>query len=192
MYQVKISNEEINQLDLIQFEGETAVISKPEKVSACFIEIMKAKSVGIDTETRPNFKKGVIHPIALLQIAIPDKVFIFRLLATGITNAMVRFFESDIKKIGIALHDDIKALQRKRKFLPQGFISLGSITTSLGIENQGLRKLTAIILGGRISKGQQLSNWENEILTSAQIRYAATDAWTCWKMYNTLDKQGHI
>ena len=192
MYPAKISNEEINQLDPYQFEGNTVVVSHPEEVSAAFVEIMRAKSVGIDTETRPNFKKGVINPIALLQIALPEKVFIFRLLSTGLTQVMIRFFESNIKKIGIALHDDIKALQRERQFSPQGFISLGSITTVIGIENQGLRKLAAIILGGRISKSQQLSNWENENLTSAQIRYAATDAWSCWKMYHTLDEQGFI
>ena len=105
---------------------------------------------------------------------------------------MIDFFQSDIKKVGIALHDDIKGLQRTRKFIPQEFVNLGDITETIGIHNKGLRKLAGIILEKRISKSQQLSNWENERLTPAQMQYAATDAWACWKMYTTLIAKGYV
>jgi ribonuclease D len=190
MYQEKITNEEINNLPLLKYEGKTVVISDPLKVGDCFSEINGADFVGFDTETRPNFKKGVTHPIALMQIALEKKVFIFRLLATGLTNEMLDFFESPAKKVGIALHDDIKGLQRVRKFKASQFINLGDITESAGIHNKGLRKLAGIILEERISKSQQLSNWENEHLTPGQIAYAAADAWACWKMYATLKAKG--
>ena len=187
-----ISNEEINELPLLKFEGKAIVVTDPSKVRGCIQQIMKEDYVGFDTETRPNFVKGVVHPLALIQIALAEKVFIFRILSTGLTQDLINFFESDVKKIGIALHDDIKGLQRKKHFEPNGFVNLGDLTSEIGIQNKGLRKLAAIILEKRISKSQQLSNWENERLTPAQIQYAATDAWACWKMYTTLLKKGYI
>lgn len=192
MYPETITNEQINELPLLKYEGKIIVVSDPAKVNDCFKQIMKAPFVGFDTETRPNFVKGVVHPMALIQIALENKVFIFRVLATGITEGMLNFFSSPIKKIGIALHDDIKALRREKEFRPDGFLNLGDITADLGIHNKGLRKLAGILLEERISKSQQLSNWENERLTPAQIQYAATDAWACWKMYARLKDKGYI
>ena len=46
--------------------------------------------------------------------------------------------------------------------------------------------MAAIILGSRVSKTQQLSNWEAEALSEAQQMYAATDAWVCREMYLKL------
>lgn len=192
MYPDKISNEEVNQLPMLEFEGKIVIISDPSKVAACMSEIMEMEFVGFDTESKPNFVKGIINPISLIQISLKNKVFIFRILATGITDEMKVFFESEIKKVGIALRDDIKGLRRDREFKPQGFIDLGEITETLGIHNKGLRKLAAIILEKRISKSQQLSNWENEVLTPSQVQYAAVDAWACWKMYDALIEKGYI
>ena len=190
MYPEDINNDAINDLPLLTFGGRIVVVSDPGKAAESFRELKDMEWVGFDTETRPNFKKGVIHPISLFQIAIEKKVFIFRILSMGLVEAMINFFESDVKKVGIALHDDIKGLQREKTFQPNNFINLGDITGELGIKNKGLRKLSGIILGKRISKGQQLSNWENETLTDAQIQYAALDAWACWKMYTELKSKG--
>jgi ribonuclease D len=51
-----------------------------------------------------------------------------------------------------------------------------------------VKKLAANILGIRISKSQQLSNWEADVLSSGQKMYAATDAWVCREMYLKLLK----
>lgn len=192
MFPETISNEQINELPLFKYEGKVIVVLDPSKVKDCFKQIMNEPFVGFDTETRPNFVKGVVHPMALMQIAMKDKVFIFRILSTGITEDMLKFFSTPIIKVGIALHDDIKALRREKEFEPQGFLNLGDVTGELGIHNKGLRKLAGILLEERISKSQQLSNWENERLTPAQIQYAATDAWACWKMYAKLNEKGYI
>lgn len=192
MYPENITSEAINELPLLEYKGKVIVVADPEKVEECFQQINQSTWVGFDTETRPNFKKGVVHPISLVQISTKDKVFIFKILSTGLTDSLLDFFESDIKKVGIALHDDIKGLRRESEFEPYNFINLGDVTGKLGIHNKGLRKLAGIILGKRISKGQQLSNWENERLTDAQIQYAALDAWACWKMYDELMKKGYI
>lgn len=144
---------------------------------------------GFDTETRPVFVRGRTHKVALLQLALPEKVFLIRLTHTGITDALVDYFEDEQQlKIGLAVRDDIKALQRRRKFTPRGFVELTNLTRTAGYAGEGIRTLTPQILGCRISKSAQTSNWEAPTLTEKQLRYAATDAWVCLEMYKKLEK----
>jgi len=192
MYPEEITNDEVNVLPLLKFEGYTQIVSKRNGIDSIMDEIMSAPFVGFDTETKPNFVKGKFNDVALVQIALENKVFLLQINKIGMTDKMIRFFRSDVKKIGIALHDDVKALQRLHPFHHEEFINLNSITSGLGIKNQGMRKLAAIILKKRISKSQQLSNWEDKKLTEAQISYAATDAWVCWRMYSELLGKGLI
>ena len=74
------------------------------------------------------------------------------------------------------------------EFEPSNFIDLQKIVWEYGIKDKSVKKMSAIILGVRISKTQQLSNWEAEILSEQQRLYAATDAWICREMYNKLMK----
>lgn len=191
-YSLEISNDEINELPLLKFDGESVVITSKGEVENVFSELRDAPFVGFDTETKPNFVKGNINDVALIQLATETKSFLIRINRTGLTDDILRFFESDTEKIGIALHDDIKGLQRLTNFNPNAFINANKITLEMGIINQGIRKLAGILLKGRVSKSQQLSNWETPKFTSAQIHYAATDAWVCWKMYNELINQGFV
>ena len=192
MFNTEISHEEVNALPLLRFEGKTFVISNNKGLYNTFDEINRASFVGFDTETKPNFIKGRSNSVALIQIALEKKVFLIRINKTGLVNEICSFFESGVCKIGIALHDDIKALRQVKMFDPREFINLNVLTAEMGIKNQGIRKLAGIILEGRVSKSQQLSNWENERLTGSQINYAATDAWVCWKMYAKLQKEGYV
>ncbi len=193
MFLKNISKEEVNALDLGGYEGRSVVISNASMLPAIFDEINDYPYVGFDTETRPVFRKGVYRDVALCQIAVGDKAYLIRTQHTELTDELLDFLSSPkIKKIGIALRDDIKALQKLRDFNPNGFIDLNEEVPALGIEAAGIRKLTAIILGFRVSKNAQTSNWENEMLTSKQIKYAATDAWVCWKMYNKLLQLGYL
>lgn len=191
MFASTISTEEINQLDLDAYQGEVLIVEEAHLLKYVFEEINKFQSVGFDTETKPMFKKGEYNPVALVQIAIPSKVFLIRINKTGITEEILRFLENrNIKKIGVALTDDIKDLQKVEDFVPRGFLQLNELVKSVGIESNGLRKLTAIILGFRISKSAQVSNWEAETYTPKQITYAATDAWVCLMMFLKLEKLG--
>ena len=192
MYALEISNDAINELPLLKFEGEIILISDKNKVRHLFRDLLSEPFVGFDTETKPNFVKGNINEVALIQIATATRVYLIRTNSTGFSNDIIGFFESNTKKIGIALHDDIKALQRIQPFEPRAFINVNKITHHIGIKNQGIRKLSGIMLGGRVSKSQQLSNWENETLTPAQMTYAATDAWVCLKLYQELIDRGYV
>jgi len=193
MFPANITNEEINELDLFQFNGKIVVISEQKKITRALDEIREREVVGFDTETKPSFKKGVRNDPSLMQVAMDKKVFLFRLNYTGMSSEMLDFLsDDDTKKIGVALRDDIKELQTMQHFEPGGFVELPKVVKSIGIESNGLRKLTAIILGYRISKGAQTSNWENETLTEKQLAYAATDAWVCHQMYHKLKKKGYL
>jgi ribonuclease D len=186
-----ITNEEINELPLASFEGKVVVINEEDELEKAFHEIAKAKAVGFDTETRPVFVRGHQHKVALMQIALQHKVFLVRLKTTGITPHIIDFLQNeDILKVGVALRDDIKALQRLKRFEPAGVFELTELTRQLGLQVEGVKKLTGLLLGFRISKSAQTSNWEAEHLNDKQISYAATDAWVCLKIYEQLKKSG--
>jgi len=150
-------------------------------------ELLAASRVGIDTETRPVFRKGVVHPVALVQLALPEVVYLFRLNIYGLHDGIRELLESpDIQKIGIAQKDDAKELRRDFDCHPEGLVDLNDLCRDYGYQNGGARNLCAMILGKRISKSQQTSNWEAKTLSPAQQRYAATDAWICLEMYEKL------
>ena len=184
---ITISNEEVNQLRLGAFEGEVIVLSDPNSLTDVFEEINSHHYVGFDTETKPVFVRGHHNKVAILQIALPEKVFLIRLMATGITPEIVRFLQSEvILKAGVAIRDDIKALQLLKRFKPAGFVELAHLAKEAGLEVESVKKLAALLLGFRISKSAQTSNWEAEQLNEKQISYAATDAWVCLEVYRKL------
>jgi len=186
-----ISAEEINDLELQKYEGKVQLIDKVEDIDEAFIQINAQEYVGFDTETRPVFVRGQHNDVSLIQIAIPDRVFLIRINEIGLPDKVCEFFSNEgIKKLGVALADDIKDLRKLKEFTPRGFFELNEMVNDLGIESNGLRKLTAIILGFRISKNAQVSNWEAPVLSERQIRYAATDAWVCFEMYRGLQNLG--
>ncbi|MDG1915392.1 MAG: 3'-5' exonuclease domain-containing protein 2 [Crocinitomix sp.] len=193
MFKPNITKEAINELPLDRYEGEIVLVDKTEDVKNAFDEINQHKFVGFDTETKPVFVKGQSNEVALLQIGIPDKVFLMRINLTGITTEIISFFENGgIKKLGVGLRDDIIFLQRITPFEADGFVELNEMVNEINIEANGLRKLTAIILGFRISKNAQVSNWEAKVLNPKQQRYAATDAWVCLEMYNKLRAHNQV
>ena len=149
------------------------------------IELIHEEALlGFDTETRPSFKRGENHPVALLQLASETDTFLFQLRDLGLPDPLKELFEDEsVLKIGVAIHDDIKALQQKSEFKPNGFLDLADIARRFGIITTGLRNLTGIVLKSRISKRYQLSNWNRKILDEHQQLYAATDAWVCREIY---------
>ncbi len=187
MFRESITKEELAELPLIQFEGEITVVDEYSQINKIADFLAKQQLIGFDTETRPSFKKGVVYKVALLQLSTNGHAFLFRLNKIGLPGRIVKILQSkDIIKMGVALRDDIKALQSLADFKPNKFIDLQESVKDFGIKNFSLKKLTAIILGFRISKSQQLSNWETESLTEAQQIYAATDAWVALRIYENL------
>lgn len=182
-----ISAEEINRLEVKQFEGKIHLIDSPEDVPQAVAKIAKHTIIGFDTESKPSFRKGGSHRVSLLQLAIPGEVYLFRLLETGIPDELVKIFEDeDVILTGVAIRDDVRKLQGIRHFKAAGFLELQKYSSFFKIDDNSLKKLAAIVMNIRISKSQQLSDWEAQRLTEAQMRYAATDAWVCLEVYRIL------
>lgn len=182
-----ISKEEVNLMELKSYAGRITVVDNPADVKKCIQVISKSDVIGFDTESRPSFKKNQQFGVSLIQIATENEVFLFRINLTGFLKPIIDLFENpSIIKAGISIHDDILRLKQIKNFRPQGFVELQQLSDEFGIEDNSLKKLTAIILGFRVSKGQQLSNWEASQLTEAQARYGATDAWVGLEIYKKL------
>ena len=186
-FRTNITLEEINSLPLKSFEGKVVLVQDAEDARKAFKEIEKYDVVGFDTETRPSFHKGQFYNVALLQLALPNTVFLIRLNDTGITKEMIKFFEDEkILKAGVGVRDDIRVLQKLTRFQAEGFVELTSLSKEAGLQVESVKKLTALLLGFRISKSAQTSNWEAASLYEKQISYAATDAWVCLEIYKKI------
>jgi len=187
MFQKSITKEELEEFPAGHYEGKIVVIEHKEKIAEAMKTIWQCAVCGLDTESLPSFKKGESHDVALLQIATEDVVFLIRLNKTGITSDIIRFFESpEICKVGIALKEDMQRLNKLHAIAPKNIIDLNEYCAKLGFESIGAKKLAALVLGFRISKRQQTSNWELHTLSQAQRIYAATDAWICREVYLRL------
>ena len=180
----KISKAEINELPLIQWEGEIRILETAEAMEQAVAGLQQSLHLGFDTETRPTFKKGQYYPPALIQLATDDCVYLFRISKIDTLDPILPILESEhVLKTGVAIGDDVKELRAVQEFEPAGFIEVANITAKLGYENRGLRALAGLLMGGRISKGAQVSNWARAELDEKQIRYAATDAWVSRELY---------
>lgn len=186
----KIPDDILDELPLKGFEGEIFLVDNFKDLEIA-VEILNGKKIlGFDTETKPAFKKGITHKVSLLQLATDKQAFLFRLNEIGLPDSLASILSDEkIIKIGAAIKDDIKALKKLNKFTPRNFIELQSFVDEFGIEDNGLKKITANVLGFKISKGARLTNWESPDLTFAQLNYAATDAWVSHKIYCILTNQ---
>lgn len=192
-FNAKISKEEVNQLEVIEFSGKIILVDDDSKIHEAIELLNTQKMVGIDTETRPSFTRGTRHKVSLMQISTDDFCFLFRLNKIGFPKELLDFLSnSQIKKIGLSLRDDFYSLNKRHKINPNNFIDIQNIVHDYGILELGLQKVYAIVFGKKISKSQRLTNWDSEILTESQKRYAATDAWACLRIYVELSKEKKI
>ena len=183
----KISNEQTALLPAVEFRGEIRIVEHERDIAAACKTLAEQPVIGFDTETRPSFRKGQIHKVALMQISTADRCFLFRLNKIGICAELKEFLENpDILKIGLSVHDDFNVLRRSGEINRQGFVELQNMVHRYDITDISLQKIYAIIFGERISKSQRLTNWEAAELSPAQQAYAALDAWACLKIYNYL------
>ncbi len=184
-----IDKEDIRKLPAIAFEGEIIVVEDDQAVDDAVKYLLQYDVLGFDTETRPSFKKGKTnqHQVALLQLFGGEKAFLFRLNKMQLSNALTGLLANPkVLKVGAAVHDDIKALKALNSFRDGGFVDVQNMATKLEIEVKSLRKLTAMFFHARLSKSQQLSNWEADELSESQAKYAATDAWISHELYYKL------
>lgn len=177
----------ISSLPVVSFPGRIITILTTGETEKAVRYLLSQSILGIDTETRPSFKRGFQYKVSLLQVSTYDTCFLFRLNHTGLTPALKLLLEDrTVPKIGLSLHDDFNSLKRLGDFTPGWFIDLQHHVREIGIEDLSLQKLYANMFGQKISKRQQLSNWEVDILNDKQKLYAATDAWACIMLYEEL------
>lgn len=182
----KFDKTKIADLPLVSFPGRIIIVDNEQDCTEAISHLQQFDILGIDTETRPSFKKGIYYKVALLQISTEDEAFLFRLNQTGLPQSVIALLESNIKKIGLSLRDDIHMMTQRHSFTPNNFIDLQQIAGDIGIEDKALQTLYANLFHLKISKSQRLSNWEAKVLTRAQQLYAATDAWACINLYKEI------
>ena len=188
----KFDKVRINGLLRALFQGRIVVVLSESEAQKAVDFLLSQPILGIDTETRPSFKKGVVHNVALLQVSAKDICFLFRLNVMGMSRDIIRLLEDkEVLKVGLSLHDDILMLHKLADFKPGKFIDLQEHVGEIGIEDRSLQKLYANIFGQKISKGQRLTNWEADVLNDSQKLYAATDAWACIMLYEELLQLKH-
>lgn len=180
----KFDKKKIPTLSRVIFPGRIIVVLNEREADKAVDYLLNAELLGFDTETKPSFRKGHQNTVALLQVSTNDTCFLFRLHRTGLCPSIKKLLETTkVRKIGLSWHDDILSLKKCGEFQAKGFIDLQDHMKELGIEDTGLAKLYANIFGQRISKREQLSNWEADVLSEKQKAYAATDAWACVMLY---------
>lgn len=183
----KIDKKAISSMPKVLFEGRIIVIATENEADKAVDFLLSQPILGIDTETRPAFRKGQQNKVSLLQVSTFDTCFLFRLNLTGMTSSIIRLLEDKkVPKIGLSLNDDIMSMHRRKDFIPGNFIDLQKHVGEIGIEDLSLQKIYANFFGRKISKTQRLTNWEADILTEKQKEYAATDAWACIMIYEKL------
>lgn len=183
----KFNKEAIHELPQVLFTGRIIVITSEKKAEKAVDFLLKQSILGVDTETRPVFRKGQSYKVSLLQVATHDTCFLFRLNILDITPSIKRLLENtETKMIGLSWHDDLLALHKRSDFKKGNFIDLQDIIGDLGIKDLSLQKLYANIFRQKISKRQRLTNWNNETLSEKQKQYAATDAWACIQLYEEI------
>lgn len=185
----KFDKHKIGELPKVKFSGRIITILTEGEAERAVNYLLTHKILGVDTETRPAFRKGIQNKVALLQVSTEDTCFLFRLNMIGLTPAIIRLLEdTTVPKIGLSLKDDMMMLGKRHQFTPGNFYDLQHHVKEIGIEDLALQKLYANIFGEKISKNQRLSNWEAPVLTDPQKRYAAIDAWSCIKLFQEIER----
>lgn len=183
----KTDKKSINELPIIRFEGRIITIFTPGEAERAVDYLLTFPILGLDTETRPCFGRGKQNEVALLQVSTPDTCFLFRLNMIGFPPALIRLMEDErVVKVGLSLKDDFRVLRKRHDFTPRGYVELQELIKKIGVQDQSLQKMYANLFGQKISKNQQLSNWESSVLTDRQKVYAATDAWACIRIYEQI------
>lgn len=190
-YQPTIDKKLISEMPKVVFPGRIIIIYTEDDARKAVTYLNRCSVVGVDTETRPSFKKGKVNSVALLQVATSDTCFLFRLNRIGIPDFLEEFLQNDVLKIGLSLRDDFNMLRRANNKDPRvgNWIELQDYVSRFGIQEKSLQKIYAILFGEKISKSQRLSNWEADVLTEAQQQYAATDAWATLRIYQKLNDE---
>lgn len=188
---IHISKEQIAELPTVRFQGDITLVERREDVAGAVEYLRAQRIVGFDTETKPNFRKGMANRVSLMQVSGDERSFLFRLNKIGFCPELKELLEcTDVLKVGLSLKDDFHMLRQLGEFAEANFVELQDLVKQFRITDASLQKIYAILFGERISKAQRLTNWEASTLTPAQMAYASLDAWACQRIYRLLEEEG--
>ena len=192
-----LSKAAINALPVGGFSGRIEVVEAAAAAPACAAlhagaALGDRRVLGFDTESRPSFRRGERHPIALVQLATADLACLFRIDPEhGPSVALRELLEcDDIVKVGQGPADEVRELREHWGVTARPVADLVPVARAAGCAPLSLRGLAAAYLGIRITKGAQTSNWAAPSLSERQQRYAATDAWVCREIYRAMGCPG--
>lgn len=186
-----ISREALANLPIRRYEGKVSLVATPRELEQARADIRQERVVGLDTETRPAFRKGESHLPCLVQAATAQAVYLFQLSRLDVFPALVELLaKPDIVKTGVGLAHDLRQLKLVFPFTVRNVLDLGVIARRRGLGQTGVRNLAGIFLGFRIPKGNRTSNWAAPRLSPAQITYAATDAWASRELFLRFESLG--
>lgn len=186
-----ITRNEVNALPVRRYDGEVRIVG--DDAQSVLADVLKEEVVGFDTETRPSFRPGESYPPSLAQVATANAVYLFQLRHRAAVEVVARMLEApQVVKVGVGLADDLKALKKVREFSEKSIVDLGLAAKRQGLQQSGVRNLSALFLGFRIPKGTKTSNWSRSQLTAQQVAYAATDAWACRELYVRFRNLGFL
>src|SRR5687767_8012288 len=112
----------------IHFQGKIHLINNDQELQNLLPELSSAKELGFDTETRAAFKVGEVYKVALLQLATDTDAYLIRLHGISNFEGIKSIFENpEILKVGVAIRDDLKILQKIFSFTPKNFIELQTL-----------------------------------------------------------------
>ena len=187
-FSIAIDKRKVAEMPTVTFSGAITVVEQPADAAEAVRYLRQQSVVGFDTETKPNFRKGMTNRVSLIQVATEQHSFLFRINKMGLTPELKEFMEcDDIVKIGLSLKDDFHMLHMIGDFEPHNFVELQEMVRKYHITDSSLQKIYAILFNELISKGQRLTNWEAAKLTGPQMIYASIDAWACLRIYKYLN-----
>jgi ribonuclease D len=186
-----ISRDEVVALPIQRYEGETVVVGSPAELERAREDFAQEALVGIDTETRPAFRKGESYPPSLVQVATAKAVYLFQIQQQDCSSVLKGLLDSEsVVKAGVSLAYDLRQLKQVFPFDEKAVVDVGWAAKRQKLEQTGVRNLAALFLGMRIPKGAKTTNWSSRTLSPQQIAYAATDAWVCRQLYLRFEELG--
>jgi ribonuclease D len=188
-----ISKEDLNDLPIRRYEGAVSLVETPQALEAARADLRQERVVGLDTETRPAFRKGEVYLPCLVQAATANAVYLFQLSRLEVFPALVELLAAPgIVKTGVGLAYDVKQLKLVFPFNIENVLDLGVVARRRDLGQTGVRNLAGMLLGFRIPKGNRTSNWAAPRLSPQQINYAATDAWASRELYLKFEAEGML
>ena len=186
-----ISRDEVVALPIQRYEGEVVVVGSPEDLERAREDFAQEALAGIDTETRPAFRKGESYAPSLVQVATARAVYLFQIQQVDCSAVLRDLLASERTiKAGVSLAYDLRQLKHVFPFEEKAVVDVGWVAKRHQLEQTGVRNLAALFLGLRIPKGAKTTNWSSRRLTPQQITYAATDAWVCRQLYLRFEELG--